>query len=255
MSAIHLSAAIGFSARADAYMQGRPGYPPDAEHWLRTDLALCKGKTALDLGAGTGKFLPYLIATGATIIAVEPVAAMRDRLVESHPSVQAMEGTAEAIPLADSTLDAVLCAQSFHWFASSAALAEIHRVLKPGGVLGLIWNNRNIDTPWVAAIEAVTQPYERETPSQKSGAWLRLFPADGFGPLSERSYEHGHRGDPERVIIERIRSVSYIAALAPEEQALVVTRLREIIATAPALAGQSNVTFPYRTAAYHCRRR
>ena len=254
MSTIHPSASIGFSARADAYVQGRPGYPPDVDHWLRTDLALSEGKTALDLGAGTGKFLPYLIATGAKIVAVEPVAAMRDRLIESHPSVKAMDGTAHTIPIADATLDAVLCAQSFHWFANRSALVEIGRVLKPGGMLGLIWNNRDADTPWVAAIEAVTAPYERSIPSQKSGAWRQLFPSDGFGPLSEQSYEHGHRGDPEKIIIERVRSLSYIATLAPEEQERVVRQIRDIIATSSALAGRFEVTFPYRTEAYHCTR-
>ena len=251
-TAIHHSALTGFSAKAASYAKGRPNYPPGVADWLRADLALREGKTGLDLGAGTGKFLPYLEATGATIVAVEPVTAMRAELTARHPRITALEGTATRIPLADATLDAVVCAQSFHWFATPEALADIRRVLKPGGRLGLIWNNRDFSTPWVAAIEAVTEPYVGDAPSQKSGAWRKLFPADGFGTLSERTFEHGHRGHPEIVIIERILSVSYVAALPDAEQQRVVEKIRAIIATSPELAGRSDVTFPYRTTAFHC---
>ena len=251
-NAIHPSAGAGFAAKADAYAKGRPDYPPQVTAWLETDVGLRAGKSALDLGSGTGKFLPYLQATGAAITAVEPVAEMRARLRARHPDITALQGTATRIPLADATLDAVVCAQSFHWFATPAALAEIRRVLKPGGTLGLIWNNRDLSVPWVAAIEAVTEPYLGDTPSQTSGDWRRLFPAVGFGPLSESVYAHRHRGHPDTVIIDRILSVSYIAALPTAEQERVVAKIRAVIAGTPDLAGRSEVTFPYQTTAYRC---
>ena len=250
--AIHPSARTGFAAKATAYAKGRPDYPPQVAEWLGADVGLQAGKSGLDLGSGTGKFLPYLQATGATITAVEPVAEMRAQLQARHPEIEALEGTATRIPLADATLDAVVCAQSFHWFATPTALAEIRRVLKPGGTLGLIWNNRDFSVPWVAAIEAITEPYLGDTPSQKSGDWYRLFPAAGFGPLSERVYAHHHRGAYDTVIIDRILSVSYIAALPTAEQERVVAKIRAVIANTPDLAGRSEVTFPYRTTAYHC---
>ena len=251
-NAIHPSARTGFAAKAAAYAKGRPDYPWQVADWLKADIGLQAGKRGLDLGSGTGKFLPYLQATGATITAVEPVAEMRAQLQARHADIGALEGTATRIPLADSTLDAVVCAQSFHWFANPAALIEIRRVLKPGGTLGLIWNNRDFSVPWVAAIEAVTEPYADDTPSQKSGDWRRLFPAAGFGPLSESVYTHHHRGDPDTVIIDRILSVSYIAALPTAEQDRVVAKIRAVIAGTPDLAGRSEVTFPYQTTAYHC---
>src|SRR5690606_37054894 len=103
-----------------------------------------------DLGAGTGKFVPRLLETGARVVAVEPVAAMRAEFARRHPGVELHGGSAEAIPLADASMDAVVCAQSFHWFATARALSGIRRVLVRGGVLGLAWNVRDETVPWVA---------------------------------------------------------------------------------------------------------
>src|ERR1700723_2308101 len=140
MTNIHRMAVEGFTAGAATYVEGRPEYPAEIEAWLAHDLGLGSGKTALDLAAGTGKFSPRLLATGASVIAVEPVRAMLDQLIRQFPHIDAHGGSAQHIPLDDDTMDAVLCAQSFHWFATCEALQEIHRVLKPGGSLGLVWN-------------------------------------------------------------------------------------------------------------------
>lgn len=252
MRPIHQTAAAGFQAKADAYARGRPEYPAAVEAWLRDDLALGAGKTALDLGSGTGKFLPRLTATGAAVIAVEPVAAMRAQLMERNPGVEAREGSAEQIPLGDGSLDAVVCAQSFHWFATPAALAEIRRVLKPGGALGLIWNVRDQRTAWVAALTRIMAPYEAGIPRYDHQEWRKVFPAEGFGPLRERHFPNFHRGPAEQVILERVLSVSFIAALPPADQYRVVTAIRDLIATSPELAGKAEVTFPYDTTAFSC---
>jgi len=252
MPDVHPAAAAGFAKSAAIYVKGRPDYPPEVEDWLRGDLALKKGKTVLDLGAGTGKFIPNLRATGATIIAVEPVAAMLAQLIELNPGITATQGSAEHIPLTDASVDAVVCAQSFHWFARREALAEIHRVLKPGGVLGLIWNVRDESVPWVAALSEIMRPYEGDTPRHHRQEWRALFPAEGFGPLRERRFPHGHTGSPEQVIVDRVLSVSFIAALSPEEQACVASQIRELVEKTPELADKSDVTFPYETAAFSC---
>src|SRR5947207_12290 len=186
MPDIHHAAAAGYATKPDTYVKGRPDYPPQVEDWLRSDLALAKGKTAVDLGAGTGKFLPFIRRTEATIVAIEPVPAMLAKLVDLNPAVEAKLGSAEHIPLADASIDAVVCAQSFHWFASKGALVEIRRVLKPGGLLGLIWNVRDESVRWVAALTGIFDRYEGDAPRYRTQAWRRLFPADGFGPLHER---------------------------------------------------------------------
>jgi SAM-dependent methyltransferase len=247
-------AVAGFSAGSAAYAAGRPDYPPGVIDWLREDLGIGPGKSAIDLGAGTGKFLAALRRAGASVQAVEPVASMRERLVAANPDVTALDGGAEHIPLPDASLDAIVCAQSFHWFATGAALAEMRRVLKVGGALGLVWNVRDESVAWVAALTAIMAPYEGAAPRFASGAWRKAFPAPGFSPLVERRFPHAHVGPPERVVVDRVLSTSFIAALPTAERERVAQRLRALIAATPALAGREEVAYPYETRAYACRR-
>lgn len=244
---VHHAAQDGYSTAADTYRTGRPDYPAEAGEWLRDTLALGPGRDALDLGAGTGKFTPLLLATGARVLALEPVAAMRAELANACPAVTLVDGSAEAIALPDGAVDAVVCAQSFHWFATRAALGEIHRVLRPGGVLGLIWNVRDYDTPWVAELTDIVDAYEADAPRHRTGDWRKVFPADGFEPLAERHAIQHHVGPAERVIVGRVLSTSFIAALPREEQDKVAARVRDVIARTPDLSGRADVAYPYRT--------
>jgi SAM-dependent methyltransferase len=259
---VHRAAAKGFSSGAETYVRGRPDYPPLALQWLRTELGLVAGKAVIELGAGTGKFTKVLLTTGAKVIAVEPVVAMLERLrrdlAESPQSPGGSElttvpGTAEHIPVASGAVDAVVCAQSFHWFATPAAVAEIRRVLKPGGVLGLIWNQRDESVPWIAELGQIIAPYQDDAPRMMSGEWRKVFPAPGFGPLHETRFPHTHIGPPDRVILDRFLSVSFIAALPAPEREQVLTQLRALIARTPSLAGHTEVSVPYVTMAFRCR--
>ena len=247
---IHRSASAGFSAKADDYVRGRPDYPDALVDWLRDRLGLRSGRTALDLGAGTGKFTRYLLKTGAHVIAIEPVKEMRAKIVHTLPDVDAQEGTATSIPMPDNSIDAVTCAQAFHWFATRDALGEIRRVLKPHGKLGLIWNIRDENVDWIAALTRIIAPYEGDTPRFAKGAWRNVFPFPGFTDLREDRFPHAHTGSPEDVIINRIRSTSFIAALPPEEGAKVVAKLRALIAATPELSGKAEISVPYSTVAY-----
>ena len=134
---IHPAAAAGFGRSAEAYERGRPGYPDAAVDRL---VAALPGRRVVDLAAGTGKLTRALVARGCDVVAVEPVAEMRALIA---PPARAVEGVAEATGLPDASADAVTVAQAFHWFDGPRALAEIHRVLRPGGVLALIWNRRD----------------------------------------------------------------------------------------------------------------
>jgi SAM-dependent methyltransferase len=256
MTAIHNAAAQGFAAQADTYARGRPEYPAELAHWLHDTLGLAPGKSVVDLGAGTGKFTRLLAATGASVVAVEPVAEMRAQLAAKLPDATVLAGTAEAIPLPDASVHAVVCAQAFHWFASPAVLAEIHRVLAPGGALALIWNVRDESLDWVAALTEIMQVHEGDAPRFRSGAWRQAFAGDAsFSELQETRFAHRHVGTPETVIVDRCMSVSFIAALPVNEKAGVERQLRTLIATHPALRGRESIALPYQTLAYHCHAR
>lgn len=251
---VHRAAAVGFAAADAAYARGRPDYPAALDGWLVDAVGLQPGRTVVDLGAGTGKFVPRLRASGAAIVAVEPVAAMRARLAADHPDADVRDGTADAMPLDDASVDAVVCAQAFHWFATTDAMREIARVLRPGGTLALVWNVRDAAVPWMARLTAILAPYEGDAPRHHSGAWRRVFPAAGFGPLVETSFPHVHAGPPDRVIVDRVMSVSFIAALPSAERDAVAERLRAFVAAEPSLRDRATVEMPYRTEASCCRR-
>lgn len=248
--AIHPTASSGYTLTADSYLRGRPDYPAGIGVWLRDTVGLGPGTTVVDLGAGTGKFTPRLLASGADVIAIEPVAPMLQILSRMLPQVQAMPGSATAIPLPDASVDAVICAQAFHWFANTAALTEIHRILKPGGKLGLIWNQRDSNVDWVAKLDHIVNRYEDNTPRYYTGAWRNAFPHPGFGPLHEQHFGHGHTGNPEDVIVNRVRSTSFIAAMSAAQQAVVEADVRALIAAHPVLAGRQEITVPYETNAF-----
>ena len=248
---VHHAAADGYTTHtAETYVRGRPDYPAALAEWLRDQLRLAEGQTVIDLGAGTGKFTPRLIATGARVIAVEPVAAMREKLSATLPHIETLAGTADSIPLPDASVDAVVCAQSFHWFATREALADILRVLKPGGKLGLVWNLRDARIDWIARLDAIVNRHEGDTPRYYTGEWRAVFPFDGFGPLHETHLAHGHTGTPDDVIVNRVRLTSFIAALPADERVKIDEELRALIASEPSLAGKREVTVPYETAAF-----
>ena len=264
MSGIHDRARQGFgrAGTVAAYERGRPGYPAQAVAELVRVLELAPGATVLDLAAGTGKLTRQLLATGAALLAVEPVAAMRDRLALAlapgpGPATWArvVGGTAEAIPLRDGSLDAVAVGQAFHWFDGPRAVAELHRVLRPGGRLGLIWNVRDESRPPMAAITAILDRHAGDAPRHRHGRWRAAFDAGaGFTPLAERTFHHLHHLD-RAAALDRFASISFIAALPDADRALVLAEIDRVIAADPSLAGQDRIGLPYRTDLYWCERR
>jgi SAM-dependent methyltransferase len=248
---IHAAAQTGYTREADAYARGRPDYPAALHVWLRHALRLAPGQRVADVGAGTGKFTRLLVATGAEVLAIEPVDAMRAEL-ERMTGVVALAGTAQALPLASASLDAITCAQAFHWFADRGSLDEFARVLRPGGRLGLVWNVRDEAVDWVRCITAIITPFEGDAPRYYKGDWRKAFPHPAFSPLEEAAFAHAHVGPPGQVIVDRIMSVSFIAAQPGAIRDDVRAALLDLVATHPDLKGRDTVAFPYRTVAFRC---
>jgi ubiquinone/menaquinone biosynthesis C-methylase UbiE len=229
-------AVAGFGRAAEAYDRGRPGYPADAVAWLAEKLGLGPGGTVLDLGAGTGKLSRLLVETGARVFAVEPVEKMR-QLLETVAGVEALAGRAEAIPLPDGSADACTIAQAFHWFEPVAALAELHRVLRPGSALGLLWNRLDEADPLTAAFSAVLARYRAHPPVGYT--WPEGYDrAALFTPTELRTFVNVQELDAE-TIADRLASESSIAVL-PEEQRR--QALREVRALAPRTVALRYVT-------------
>jgi SAM-dependent methyltransferase len=263
-SEVHEVASVGFEAEAAAYDRARPSYPPDAVAWLTASLGIGPGRQVVDLAAGTGKLTALITGAGSNLVAVEPVAAMRARLRDRLPEVAVIAGVAESLPLAAASVDAVLVAQAFHWFRAGAAMAELRRVLRVGGRLALIWNARERGIGWIDQVWSVMDRVERHAPWRDHpaeagrpgpGATTRtmrsveayLAGADGmsWSPWVEAAFSHVHFGTHEDVV-DRIRSVSYVAALPPRDQRAVLDEIRAILREHPETAASETVGIPYR---------
>jgi SAM-dependent methyltransferase len=244
---VHEVASSGFGAEADAYERTRPSYPPDAVAWIADALRITTGRAVADVAAGTGKFTRLLEPSGAWLIAVEPVAGMRARL----PRMPTAAGTAEALPFADESLDAITVAQAFHWFDAAAALAEFHRVLRPGGRLALVWNARDRSVPWVDAVWSIMDRVEKRAPWRAHDEWREsaFVETPWFGPLHEATFHHEQDLTPAEVV-DRVRSVSHVAVLPPEQQEAVLDEVRALLRDDPDTAGRDQLALPYRVDAY-----
>jgi SAM-dependent methyltransferase len=232
VTGLHPAARVGYARGAAAYERGRPGYPPQAIDFLAARLRLRPGRTVVDLAAGTGKLTRPLLATGAEVVAVEPVAEMRAALPER---ARVVDGRAEAMPLSTASADAVAVAQAFHWFDGDAALAEIHRVLRPGSALALVWNRRRMDDPLNQAIEELIGPYRDRPSAFHTGAWRAAFGrTELFGSLEERVFPNEQVLDADG-LVDRIASVSFVAALDEQQRTRVLRAVR-------ALSGPAGVT-------------
>ncbi len=198
MSDLHPAAAGGFSAGAETYARGRPDYPAALSAWLRETLRLEPGRSVADLGAGTGKFTRLLATTGADVTAIEPVDAMRAQLAASLPGVTARPGSAEAMPLADASLDALVCAQAFHWFSTKAALAEIRRFSRSGAASAWSGTSATTAQPWVAELTTIMNAHEGDAPRYHTGVWRGCFRPRASGPCTRRRFRTAIPARPSR---------------------------------------------------------
>ncbi|WP_225773923.1 class I SAM-dependent methyltransferase [Pseudomonas sp. Marseille-Q5115] len=249
---LHLPKFHGFSLVSDTYDQGRPGYPPEIKKWLTAEMEIKNQTAVLDLGAGTGKFTRLLVDLHANVTAVEPEPSMAERFHKTLPGITLLSGTADEIPLPSQSMNAVVCAQSFHLFASEQSMREIHRVLKPGGHLGLFWNVRDASVGWVHELAEIVNEFAGDHPRYYDNKWrepLNNGIRHGYAPLKEATWKHLHTGSPEDVIVRRIKSISFIAAAPEPQKTQIMERVRKLIAEHPELAGKAEISVPYETRA------
>jgi ubiquinone/menaquinone biosynthesis C-methylase UbiE len=230
--------ARSFGSVAEAYDRGRPSYPVEAVEWL----AGGEAKVVLELGAGTGKLTRKLVDQGHAVFATEPDEAMLEVLRDRVPEVSAKVATAEDIPANDRSVDVVVVAQAFHWFDHEAALAEIARVLKPGGHLALVWNSRDERIPWVRRMGDILGRQESNTSSAE-----HVVASDLFGFVEEKTFKHWMEVNRESVLdLARSRS-SYAVMDADAQQ----RHLAEVLAFYDDYGrGMDGMQIPYVTRCY-----
>jgi SAM-dependent methyltransferase len=243
---VHEVAAAGFSDAAD-YEAARPSYPPEAVAWFVEHLRIGPGTRVVDLAAGTGKLTRLLAPAGADLIAAEPVAGMRGRFRAAVAEVPLLACTAEQLAFRDGSLDAVTVAQAFHWFDHDRAIADLARVLRPGGRVGLVWNARDRSVEWVDGVWSIMDRVEKRAPWRDHDEWRDSAYRDlpGFGDLYTAQFWHTQSVTPE-AMVQRVASVSHVAVLPPAERAAVLDEVRDLLATHPDTAGRADLSVPYR---------
>lgn len=212
----HLAGA--FLAGGDHYHKVRPGYPSESLQWL-VENAAHPIRDVLDVGAGTGKYTQLLAAHNWSLTAVDPSADMLAQLAGELPAASTVVGTAEHLELQDSSMDLAVVAQAWHWCDPWAASTEIARVLRPGGSLGLIWNQLDVGHPWVHRLARIMHAGDVHKPD--------FHPVIGeeFAPAEPHLTAWSQTLTPEE-IMELAKSRSYYLKASQEVRAKVMENLQ-----------------------------
>jgi SAM-dependent methyltransferase len=239
-----------FGAVAAAYAAHRPDYARAAVRWA---IESAPGPRVLDLGAGTGKLTATLVALGADVIAVEPDPAMLTELRRGLPAVRARPGSAEAIPLPDASVDAVLAGNALHWFDMAVAGPEMARVLAPGGILAGLWNVLDNRVDWVAGLERVGGS-AAIGPRDTLSSW-RAETADAhlagngrfarFASPEQAEFPHGQRRTADS-LVATIATRAGLLVMPEPERAATLGRIRAFLAGRPETA-RGEFTLPMLT--------
>lgn len=234
----HKTMAISFGHATSAYEAGRPGYPPEAVAWLLDPAP----SVVVDVGAGTGKLTRALIGDGREVIAVDPDPAMLDTLRAGIPDIATYVGTAESLPLSGGSADLVTLGQAWHWVDPVAGSAEIGRVLRPGGTLGLVWNIRDESVPWIAAMSEIMHHSAAERMIMTESVTV----AEPFGELEERTWKWV-RPITRAQLVDMVTSRSYVITADAPTRARIDAGLAELFDSLPELVDDGTIDLPYTT--------
>jgi len=237
--------ARSFGVVASEYERGRPSYPLAAIDWILGERPL----TVLDLGAGTGKLSAAVLAAGHEVVAVEPLAEMREVLRATLPGLETLDGRAERLPLSADSVDAVVVGAAFHWFEQGPALIEIGRVLRPPGILGLLGNAFDTSIAWTAALREILGPPALERP----GHWpSRETLLEHFLEVEDRRFAHEQTVDPER-LRDLALSRSSLAVQDPDTREATLARVDQLWRRHPELAGRQRAVLHWEARVRCCR--
>jgi SAM-dependent methyltransferase len=236
-----------FGEVAHTYDRYRPLVPGPGVDWLTEGL----DGEVLDLGAGTGQFTTQLLALHrfARVHAVEPDLRMLTQLHRNCPDALASHGTAEVIPLAAASVDAVFVVGAWHWFDTAAALADITRVLRPQGTVAVAWNVRDRAVPWIARVDDIIR--RRHAPGHEPGTLV--LPGDAPFSSPEQfaiSWEWAVRRED---FVLSLGTYSHVLALPPQERAEVLSAVDRFLTEHSALVEDGIVQVPIRTECYRTR--
>jgi len=219
----------GFSTGSDLYERARPGYSDESVAHLVGALGIGPASRVLDIAAGTGKLTRALVAVGATCVAVEPSVSMRASFASILPGVAQVGADAEFLPFADSSFDALTVAQAFHWFDTPEAVAEFARVLRPGGGLALVWNERDESDPLVAQLTRISK-WDLHQPYPVGRDFGTVIDASGhFGPVTRTRLRFTQPLD-RTAFVEQVASRSYMAVLPEDRRRAILDGVAELAA-------------------------
>ena len=247
-----------FGAAAAQYAQHRPGYAEEAIRWCLAPVGGAPPVRVVDVGAGTGILTGALARLGADVVAVEPDQAMLAELRRQLPGVRAVAGSAEALPLPDQSVDAVLCGQAMHWFDLDRALPEIARVLAPGGVLAGLWNVEDDRVGWVAGLAAISKSGPtlsgwRATRDADTGPGALRAGSRWFAPVQEREFGNGQLRSADS-LVATMATHSRMLVMDEAERARSLGTIRDFLYRQPETSA-GEFTLPLVTAVLRAARR
>jgi SAM-dependent methyltransferase len=230
-----------FGAVAELYDKVRPGYPIEAVSWMLPEGA----RKVVEIGAGTGALTRSLVELGLEVVAVEPDPRMREVLSHRLPSADVRAGRAEEIPVGDAEADAVVGGQMWHWVDLVPATNEAARVLRPDGVLGLVWNLRDESVDWMRELGSLFHSEDVHTGPAK----VMLAPGAPFSRASSADFPFVQELDTA-YLADFVASRSHVQVLEPGPKAQLLRRVTQLTQTHPCLAGRERIEIPYVTSCW-----